>query len=138
MKTRAQVNVNRVLWWEDRANFFSQCWISKWYHRSIVTIKIFPLDFLFLFDWWMKRWEITKEVSMNCSGLNLLHYGNGQIHAYMTASSIKKHNVFAVYQFKSAKMVSCLDLYVFSWAVICQYSCFFVQTLLLTSAWQQA
>ena len=45
------------------------------YYRSIDPITIYPLChsesfypslLLFLFDWWMKRWEIAEEMSMNC------------------------------------------------------------------------
>ena len=47
---------------------------------------------------------------MNCTAnVYLLHDANGQMHVYLTESSAKvvtKHNVFAVYQFKSARMVS--------------------------------
>ena len=46
-------------------------------------------------------------------GLYLLHYTKGQMHIYLIVSSIKiitKHKFFAVYRFKSARMVSCLDL----------------------------
>ena len=58
-------------------------------------------------------------------GLYLLCSTNGQMHVYLIASSVKiitKH-IFAVYRFKSARMVSCWDLCVCSCAVICQYSC---------------
>ena len=55
-------------------------------------------------------------MSINCNSLCLLScHTNAQMHGSMTASSIKiitKHNinVFAMYQFKSAMVVSCLDL----------------------------
>ena len=78
--------------------FFSQCRISTHYHRFVVLIKIYPLHhsesfypslLLLLFDWWMKRWEITKEVSMNYNGLYLLRHGNHQMRMCMIASCIK-------------------------------------------------
>ena len=81
----------------------------------------------FSFFWLVnKRWEITKEVSINCNGLYLLFHAKGEMHVYMVTWSIKfinKHNVFAMYQFKSAMMVSCWDLYMCSWAMIYQYIC---------------
>ena len=46
-------------------------------------------------------------------GLYLLHRTNGQMQMYLIASSIKiinKRNVFAMYQFKSARTVLCWDL----------------------------
>ena len=46
-------------------------------------------------------------------GLYSLHYTKGQMHIYLIVSSIKiitKRKFFAVYRFKSARMVSCLDL----------------------------
>ena len=59
--------------------FCSQSRISTCYHRSVVPIKIYslphgesfiPLNLpLFLVDLWAKRWEITKEISMNCNGV---------------------------------------------------------------------
>ena len=54
----------------------------------------------------------------------LLHHVNGQMHVSLIASCVKiitKH-IAVVYRFKAARMVSCWDLYVCSWAVICQYS----------------
>ena len=47
---------------------------------------------------------------MNCDDLSLLCHAYDQMYVYMIASSIKiikKHNVFAVYRFKSARIVSC-------------------------------
>ena len=106
-------------------NFFLQCRISMCYHWSVDPIKIihceiasesfYPSLFLFLFDWWTKMWEITKEVSMNYNGLYLLHHTNSQMHMYTIALSIKiinKCNVSVMYRFKSAMMVSCWTLYV--------------------------
>ena len=46
-------------------------------------------------------------------GLYLLCYANGQMHVYLITSSIKlisSTSCFAMYQFKSARMVSCWDL----------------------------
>ena len=53
-------------------------------------------------------------------GLYLLHHANGQIHICLIASFVKiitkcMHCVFAVYWFKSARMVSYWDLYACSW-----------------------
>ena len=49
---------------------------------------------------------------------------NGQTYACLIASSVKiiTKRVAVIYRFKSARMVSCCDLYACSWAVICQYS----------------
>ena len=58
--------------------------------------------------------SIPKEVVINCNGLYLLHHGNNQIHVKMIASSIKVINtckVFANYQFRSAMVILCLDLW---------------------------
>ena len=55
-----------------------------------------------------------------------LRHTNDQMHMYLIASFIKlitKHKIFATYRFKSARLVSCWDLYACFWAVICQYSC---------------
>ena len=45
-------------------------------------------------------------------------------HVCLIASSIKiiTKGFAVVYRFKSARMVSCLNLYACSWTVICQYS----------------
>ena len=67
------------------------------------------------------RWRGVDELY----GLYLLCHANGQMHMYLIASSVKvitKH-VFVVYRFKSARMVSCWDLYACSRDVIGQYSC---------------
>ena len=61
---------------KDRASYFSQCKISTCYHRFVDLITIYPLRHsdsfylllvLFLFDWWLNRWEIAEEVLMDCT-----------------------------------------------------------------------
>ena len=65
------------------------------YHKSVDTIKIYPLChsqsfhpslLLFPFDWQMKRWEITKVVSINCNGFHLLGHASGQMHVNIIIS----------------------------------------------------
>ena len=76
------------------------------YHGSVVPIKIYPLHHdesfhsslpLFLFDWLLKRWEITKVVLINCNCFQLLCHTSGQMHVNMiiseSAVKIIKHNV---------------------------------------------
>ena len=49
-------------------------------------------------------------------GLYLLRHANGQMHVYLIASSIKiitQCNIFAMYRFKSASMVSSWDLRIY-------------------------
>ena len=46
---------------------------------------------------------------MNCNSLYLSCHANAKMHVYMIASSVEiinKRSVFAMYQFKSARMVS--------------------------------
>ena len=63
-----------------------------YYHRFVVPIKIYPLHHneffhpLFLFDWVAERWEITKEVFINCNGFYLLQHTNSQMHMNMIIS----------------------------------------------------
>ena len=87
------------------------------YHRSVVAVKIYPLCLsksfhplllLFLFDWLMKWWQITKLVSINYYGFySLLHHTSGQMHVNVIISepaikTINKYNVnIAMYWFKS-------------------------------------
>ena len=56
------------------------------------------------------RWRGVNELY----GLYLLHYANGQIHVCLIELSVKTvtKRVFALYRFKSARVVSCWDLYV--------------------------
>ena len=129
-------------------NFIDKSWLkcdsnivvtSWWYkslnsltcrHKSVVQLRFihcammspFNLSSVFLFEWWMKRWQIVEEVLMNYNGLYHT-VTNSQIHMYIIASSVKMCNVFVIYQFKSVRMVSCWDLCACSWAVIYQYSC---------------
>ena len=77
------------------------------YHGSVVPIKIYPLRhdesfhsslLLFLFDWLLKRWEITKAVLINCNGFWLLRHASGQMHVNIiiideSAVKIIKRNV---------------------------------------------
>ena len=86
--------------------------ISIRYHRSVVPIKTYPLchsesfhpSLLFLLYYWsQKRWEIAKEVSINCNGFYLLCHTNGQMHISMiisvpTVKIFNKNNVFANYK----------------------------------------
>ena len=75
----------------------------------------------------LSLWLVNEKVR-NCWGIidelysfYLLHHTNGQMHMCLIVSSVKlitKH-IAVVYQFKSARMVSCWNLYVCSWAVIC-------------------
>ena len=61
---------------------------------------------------------------INCNGLYLLHHGNNQIYVNMIASPIKIINtckIFANYQFKSAMVVLCLDLWYSS--ILTWHSC---------------
>ena len=84
--------------------------------RSVVLIKIYPLRhgesfhpllLLFLFDWLLKRWEITKVMLINCNSFYLLRYASGQMHMkmiYISEPTVKiiKYNVnIAVYWLKS-------------------------------------
>ena len=59
---------------------------------------------------------------INCNSLYSLRHIDGQTHMYINALSVKiinKCSDFAMYQFKSTRMVLCQDLlYVCSWAVI--------------------
>ena len=82
--------------------------------------------FPFSFDWRTKRWEITKEMSINCMAYTyyvMLMAKCTYTWLHHPLKSYNKHKVFALYWFKSARMVSCWGLYACSWAVICQYSC---------------
>ena len=85
---------------------------SESFHHSLLP---------FLFDWWTKRWEITKEVSMKHITLMTKIMCTWLHHPLKLLLSIM---FCCLYQFKSARMVSCWDLYVYSWAVSSQYSCY--------------
>ena len=78
----------------------------------------------FLFDWWTKRWEIAEEVLMYCTDYTYDTMLMAKCMSAWITSSIKiiTKRVVAAYWFKSARIVSCWDLYVCSWAVICQHS----------------
>ena len=106
-------------------------------HRSVVLNKIYPLChgesfdpslLPFLFVWWMKRWEIAVEVSMNRMAYTYYFTLMAKCtYAWLHHSLIKiinKCNVFPCsYWFKSTRIISCWDLHACSWAVVCQYSC---------------
>ena len=57
------------------------------YNRSVAPFKFYPMHHSesfhplllpFLTDWLMKRWEIVKDVLINCKGFHLLHHKNGR------------------------------------------------------------
>ena len=68
-----------------------------------------PSLLLFLFDWWMKWWQFTEDIDeLQWLVLITSCYMAKCKCTDMIASSIKissKCNVFAMYQFKSAKML---------------------------------
>ena len=92
-------------------------------HRSVL-IKIYPLChgesfhlslLHFLFDWWVSCQWIVQSILTTSR-----YIANGQIHVYLIGSSIKivtKHNVFAMYQFKSDRMISSWDLHASFWVL---------------------
>ena len=93
-------------------------------HCTIVSLLSFIAS--------LSLWLVNEKVRNHWRGVDelnslyLLRHANGLMHMYLIAPSIKiitKHNIFPVYWFKSARMVSCWDLYACSWAVIWQYSC---------------
>ena len=58
----------------------------------------------------------TLKMFINYNSSYLLYHANGQMHMNVVAPSgkiINKHSIFVMYQFKSATVVSCLDLYLF-------------------------
>ena len=73
-------------------------------------------------------WLVNKKVRNRWRGVDelysfyLLHHANRQTHLIVSSIKIIIKHVAVEYRFKSARMVSCWDLYAFSWAVICQYS----------------
>ena len=93
----------------------------RFIHSAMVSPFILPFACLSL-------WLVKEKVRNYRRGVDklydfhVLHNVNGQMHVYLIASSIKiiTKRVAVMYRFKSARMVSCWDLYVRSWAVICQ------------------
>ena len=49
-----------------------------------IIVSFYCSLLLFLFDCWTKRWQIAKQVSMNCNGLYLLCHAHSQMHVYCT------------------------------------------------------
>ena len=95
-----------------------------WLNYIMKALESFHLSlFLFLYDWLLKRWEITKVVSVNCNGFHLLRYTSRQMHVNKIISEpairIIKCNVNIAVCWKTTSMViSCMCF----WAVVCQYS----------------
>ena len=84
-----------------------------------------PSLFSFLFDWWMKRWEIAEELSMNCTAF--IYYI--MLMAKRTCAWL--HHLLklllstwlsCIDSSQPGWFQSCWDLYACSWAVICPYN----------------
>ena len=68
---------------------------------------------------WLSLWLLNKKVRNHWRGVDklyglyLLHHTNGQTHVCLIAAFVKiiTNRVAVVYRFKSARMVSCWDLY---------------------------
>ena len=98
---------------------FQLCFI----HCAMVSPFVLPCFPFSLTGEWKGEKSLWRGVDESF-GLYLLCHTNGQMQVCLIASSIKiinKCNVFL--WFKSARMISCWDLYACSWSVISQYSC---------------
>ena len=87
--------------------------------RVIHCVMVSPF-ILHCFSFWMKRWEITEEVSMNCMAYTycvtpMAKWTSTWLHHLL---KLLPSTFFAIHQFKSVRMVSNWDLYACSWAVI--------------------
>ena len=94
--------------------------------------------YLSIAPWWvlssflacLSLWQVNEKVRNRWRAADklysfyLLRHANGQTHVCLIASSVKIiiKRVAVIYWFKSARMVSCWDLYACYWAVISQYS----------------
>ena len=81
--------------------------------------SIHPSLLSFLFDWWMKRWEIAEDVLINCTAYT--YYVTLMAKWMCTWMHHLLKLLLSIFSPvpKPDSMVSCWDLYVSSWAVIC-------------------
>ena len=99
---------------------------------SVVLIKLYPLCYgesfhpsllPFLFDWWMRRWEIAEEVLMNCTPYT--YY----VKLMTKCTCAWLHHLLRLLLSSSLLCTDSsqpgwfqVETYAHSWAVICQYS----------------
>ena len=95
-------------------------WFIHWTIVSPFIHHCFPFS-----DWWIKKWEIAEEVSMNCTAYTYYITLMAKCTCTWLYRPLKLllSTFFALYRFKLARMTSCCDLYACSWAVIWQCSC---------------